>query len=57
MMWRVVPHPRPTGRALGERGDWLEVLPGTVYGLARRWSLHLGPPFEPGGETAWVAPA
>ena len=28
-----------------------------MAGLARRWSLTVGPPFEPGGECAWVAPA
>ncbi len=25
--------------------------------LATRWSLTLGPPFQPGGEVSWVAPA
>ena len=45
------PRAPPTG-ATGSRS-----LPGHRLGLARRWSLHLGPPFEPGGESAWVAPA
>ncbi len=27
-----------------------------MAGLARRWSLAVGAPFEPGGECAWVAP-
>jgi streptomycin 6-kinase len=40
-----------------DRGGWLEALPDLVVGLARRWSLTLGAPFEPGGECAWVAPA
>jgi streptomycin 6-kinase len=40
-----------------ERWQWLAELPGTVAELARRWSLVLGPPFQPGGEVAWVAPA
>ena len=40
-----------------ERRQWLAELPGTVAALAERWSLVLGPPFQPGGEVAWVAPA
>ncbi len=39
------------------RGDWLERLPSFVEMLAQRWSLRVGPPFQPGGQTAWVAPA
>lgn len=40
-----------------DRGGWLAALPDVVDGLARRWSLTLGRPFEPGGECSWVAPA
>ena len=40
-----------------DRGHWIAGLPDTVAALAQRWSLTLGPPFEPGGECAWVAPA
>ncbi len=40
-----------------ERREWLAALPTTVDALAQRWSLALGPPFQPGGECAWVAPA
>ena len=36
---------------------WLAALPQAVAGLADRWSLRLGPPFLPGGSSAWVAPA
>lgn len=44
--------------ARGEgRTDWLHELPGLVRELQVRWSLVLGAPFEPGGTTAWVAPA
>lgn len=25
--------------------------------MQRRWGLTIGPPFQPGGQTAWVAPA
>jgi streptomycin 6-kinase len=40
-----------------EQRAWLAALPGVVAQLARRWSLTLGAPFQPGGRTAWVAPA
>jgi streptomycin 6-kinase len=36
---------------------WVEELPGRIERLRRRWGLDLGPPFEPGGVTSWVAPA
>jgi streptomycin 6-kinase len=32
-------------------------LPTIVGELERRWSLEVSEPFEPGGQTAWVAPA
>jgi streptomycin 6-kinase len=41
----------------GDRRPWLAALPSTVADLARRWSLAVGEPFEPGGTAAWVAPA
>jgi streptomycin 6-kinase len=37
--------------------SWLRRLPEEIEGLAARWSLTLGEPFEPGGQSAWVAPA
>jgi streptomycin 6-kinase len=40
-----------------ERAGWVAALPETVTALAARWRLILGPPFEPGGECSWVAPA
>jgi len=40
-----------------ERKAWLKALPDRVADLARRWSLALSQPFEPGGNGAWVAPA
>ena len=45
--------------ACGDDGprDWLKGLPAEIEAIAARWSLTLGPPFEPGGQTAWVAPA
>jgi streptomycin 6-kinase len=47
-------------REAADRGgwnEWLDALPATVRQLAERWSLTVGKPFEPGGHTAWVAPA
>jgi streptomycin 6-kinase len=37
--------------------EWLRALPDVVADLADRWSLRLGPPYQPGGRCAWVAPA
>ncbi len=39
------------------RAGWLDGLPRRVHRLADRWSLVVGEPFQPGGQTAWVAPA
>ena len=39
-----------------ERRDWVDQLPDTVRGLAGRWSLRLGEPYQPGGHCSWVAP-
>jgi streptomycin 6-kinase len=38
------------------REAWLDTLPFTVAKLARQWSVTVGVPFQPGGQTAWVAP-
>ncbi len=40
-----------------EGRDWLARLPDFVAGIALRWDLELGAPFQPGGQCAWVAPA
>ncbi len=37
--------------------DWIAGLPGIVAGLAGRWSLRVGEPFQPGGQCSWTAPA
>jgi streptomycin 6-kinase len=34
----------------------LASLPGSIAQLASAWSLTVGAPFQPGGQTAWVAP-
>jgi streptomycin 6-kinase len=56
---RPFPVPRNLVRASRQEGReaWLATLPDTVAKLAERWSLRLGAPFQPGGQTAWVAPA
>lgn len=36
---------------------WLTGLPAIVVELERRWTLRVETPFQPGGQTAWVAPA
>jgi streptomycin 6-kinase len=43
--------------AFGEVGrDWLARLPALVADAASTWQLHVGAPFEPGGNVGWVAP-
>ncbi len=52
--------PRNLADPAGREGwqDWLATTLPAVVGEARRlWSLTVGEPFQPGGETAWVAPA
>jgi hypothetical protein len=40
------------------RQPWLTtVLPEALAQARNRWSLTVGEPFQPGGQTAWVAPA
>lgn len=36
--------------------QWLQELPGLIERCAGRWGLDVGHPFEPGGDTSWVAP-
>jgi streptomycin 6-kinase len=40
-----------------ERKQWLIQLPTLIESLAQRWSLDVGPAYQPGGEVSWVAPA
>ncbi len=40
----------------GPSRAWLMTLPKTVQHLERQWSLQCEEPFQPGGQTAWVAP-
>jgi streptomycin 6-kinase len=39
------------------RRAWMTTLPETAEHLAQQWSLSFGEPFQPGSQTAWVAPA
>jgi streptomycin 6-kinase len=39
------------------RQGWLARLSETIGRLEMEWSLGVGEPFQPGGRTAWVAPA
>ncbi|WP_250008390.1 aminoglycoside phosphotransferase family protein [Actinoplanes sp. M2I2] len=36
--------------------EWVARLPGIVAGLARRWGVEVGRPYQPGGTASWVAP-
>lgn len=38
------------------RRTWAAGLPRRVTGVAQRWQLTLGRPFQPGGMCSWVAP-
>ncbi len=51
--------PRNLAEAIARDGrhSWWSTLPGIVRTLAEDWSLEVGAPFQPGGDTAWVAPA
>lgn len=40
----------------GPQRAWFAALPTTIAALADHWSLELGRPYQPGGDTAWVAP-
>jgi streptomycin 6-kinase len=41
----------------GALAAWVATLGGVLADVRRRWSLDVGEPFQPGGATAWVAPA
>jgi streptomycin 6-kinase len=40
-----------------DRRAWMMSLSATVDYLETHWSLTVGEPYQPGGQTAWVAPA
>jgi streptomycin 6-kinase len=39
------------------RQAWLATVPGIVDELCGLWTLEIGEAHQPGGQTAWVAPA
>jgi streptomycin 6-kinase len=52
--------PRNLREACADEPDtqhWADRLPELVTTATERWGLELDAPFEPGGSTAWVAPA
>jgi streptomycin 6-kinase len=54
----VLPHNLAEAAESEGRHLWLTtVLPEIVAQARNRWSLTVGEPFQPGGQTAWVAPA
>jgi len=54
----VVPeHLARSAAADREMSAWLPGLDDRVRDVAARWDLEVGTPYEPGGNTAWVAPA
>lgn len=54
---RRFPHNLAQGAKRWGFEEWLRALPAVIDHLAIQWSLTVGEPFEPGGQTAWVAPA
>jgi streptomycin 6-kinase len=53
----VVPRNLAAAAACGGRQGWLETtLPAAIEEARQHWSLAIGEPFQPGGQTAWVAP-
>jgi streptomycin 6-kinase len=52
------PLPRNLVAAAAREGRtaWLGTLPTTAARIAAAWSLTIEAPFQPGGQTAWVAP-
>ncbi|MDQ3767831.1 MAG: aminoglycoside phosphotransferase family protein [Actinomycetota bacterium] len=53
LLWAVEEQEVPGSARL----KWMVALPRIVDDLARRWSLDVGRPFQPGGVASWVAPA
>src|SRR5438132_2890294 len=56
---RGLPLPRNLAESARREGRevWLATLPASVARLSENWSLTVGAPYQPGGSTAWTAPA
>ena len=53
----VIPQTLARAARLEGRDDWLVTLPPIISQASKQWSLTVGEPYQPGGHTAWVAPA
>jgi len=53
----VIPQTLARAARLEGRDDWLVKLPPIIGQASKQWSLTVGEPYQPGGHTAWVAPA
>jgi streptomycin 6-kinase len=54
--FRVPRYLAETARREHKVAAWIPELPALVAGLADRWSLRVGEPFQPGGQCSWTAP-
>jgi streptomycin 6-kinase len=56
----ALPLPSALAAAIAGEGDgrrgWVDSLPAVLAHVRQRWALEVGDPFQPGGQTAWVAP-
>jgi streptomycin 6-kinase len=53
----LIPQTLARAARLEGRDDWLVTLPPIISEAVEKWSLTVGEPYQPGGHTAWVAPA
>jgi len=53
----VIPQVLAQAARLEGREEWLIPLPDVIRQVASQWSLTVGESYQPGGNTAWVAPA
>jgi len=53
----LIPQILARAARLEGRDDWLVTLAPVIDQAAKEWSLTVGEPYQPGGHTAWVAPA
>jgi streptomycin 6-kinase len=53
----IIPQVLAQAARLEGREEWLIPLPGVIRQVSSQWSITVGEPYQPGGRTAWVAPA
>ena len=56
MSARILPYRLVSGIEQSGHREWLKALPTLIDTIETSWSLEVGEPFQPGGQTAWVAP-